>query len=144
MVWHLRFGTLVFALLRSGCCGASSAGTGRASPASPTRPPPVLRYLRGQSRAGEHHHVGHNPLGALSVFGLLAMLAAQVGTGLFADDEIADTGPLVRLVSDATSHLLTAWHKHLRPVAHPRAGRLHLGAVAVLPAARRSNLVGPC
>ena len=51
-------------------------------------PGTVLRYLRGESRADEHHEVGHNPLGAFSVFGLLALLVVQVATGLVADDEI--------------------------------------------------------
>jgi cytochrome b len=41
-------------------------------------PATVLRYLRGQSRPGEHLDVGHNPLGAGSVFALLAFLAVQV------------------------------------------------------------------
>jgi cytochrome b len=55
--------------------------------------------------------VGHNPLGAGSVFALLLLLAVQVGTGLVADDEIANQGPLNRFVSGATAGSATAWHK---------------------------------
>ena len=40
----------------------------------------VLRYLRGQSRADEHHDVGHNPLGSFSVFALLGFLALRVAS----------------------------------------------------------------
>ena len=39
-------------------------------------PSTSLRYLRGQSLPHEHHNVGHNPLGAGSVFALLGILAA--------------------------------------------------------------------
>ena len=39
-------------------------------------PSTSLRYLRGESLPHEHHHVGHNPLGAGSVFALLGILAA--------------------------------------------------------------------
>ena len=39
------------------------------------------------------------------------MLALQVGTGLFADDEISNTGPLIKFVSGATSLAMTKWHK---------------------------------
>jgi cytochrome b len=40
-------------------------------------PSKVKAYLRG-----EWHGVGHNPLGAFSVFGLLGLLAFQVTSGL--------------------------------------------------------------
>jgi hypothetical protein len=43
--------------------------------------------------------VGHNPLGSLSVFALLGIAGLQVATGLVADDEIANVGPLNRFVS---------------------------------------------
>ncbi|MFP5394108.1 MAG: cytochrome b/b6 domain-containing protein [Gammaproteobacteria bacterium] len=51
----------------------------------------VRSYLTGR---WEGH--GHNPVGALSVFALLAALGVQAGTGLFANDDIAFTGPLYR------------------------------------------------
>jgi cytochrome b len=41
---------------------------------------------------------------------LLAILAAQVGTGLFADDEIATQGPLAAKVSEALVARMTALH----------------------------------
>ena len=63
-------------------------------------PGSVMNYLRG--RAHPDHLIGHTPLGALSVFALLAILALQVATGLVADDEIAASGPLTRFVSSAT------------------------------------------
>ena len=52
-------------------------------------PATILRHLRGQSAADELHHVGHIPLGALSVLAMLGLLAVQVACGLVAEDEIA-------------------------------------------------------
>jgi cytochrome b len=74
-------------------------------------PATLLRYLRGQHRAGDFFEVGHNPLGALSVLAMIAVLALQVGTGLVADDEIATTGPLNKFVATATGLAATSWHK---------------------------------
>ncbi len=79
----------------------------------------------------EHLDVGHSPLGSLSVFALLALLAVQVGSGLFADDEISNTGPLNRLVSDDRAAVLTGWHAGLRPLAdRSRWCVLHIAAIA--------------
>ena len=50
-------------------------------------------------------------LGALSVLAMLAVLSVQVGTGLFADDEIASAGPLTALVSGSVVSAATTWHK---------------------------------
>ena len=58
--------------------GASSAATGRAFAPFVYAPSTSLRYLRGESLPHEHHQVGHNPLGAGSVFALLGILALQV------------------------------------------------------------------
>ena len=67
-------------------------------------PTTLLRYLRGQHSPSEHFEVGHNPLGSLSVFGLLLLLLAQVATGL------ATTGPLNKYVANAKALAATAWH----------------------------------
>jgi cytochrome b len=55
--------------------------------------------------------LGHNPLGSLSIIAILGLLALQASTGLFSDDEIANSGPLVRFVSESTVGLATRWHK---------------------------------
>jgi len=102
-----------------------------------------LRYLRGQSLPHEHHHVGHNPLGAGSVFALLAILVLQVATGLVADDEIANTGPLIKYVSSATSSLATGWHKNYGQWIIVALVSLHVGAIAFYWLRRRQNLVAP-
>jgi len=53
---------------------------------------------------------GHNPLGGWMVLALLAVLAVQVGTGLFANDDLFNEGPLYAQVTKAWSDRLTAIH----------------------------------
>ncbi|HSQ69321.1 MAG TPA: cytochrome b/b6 domain-containing protein, partial [Steroidobacteraceae bacterium] len=50
------------------------------------------------------------PLGALSVVAMLLLLLVQASTGLFANDEIANAGPLYGWVGQDTSNRLTGWH----------------------------------
>ncbi len=100
-------------------------------------PAAIRAYLRG-----EWQGLGHNPLGALSVLALLGLLAFQVGTGLFGNDDIAFEGPLYVLVGKETSDFLTGLHKSgvwalLALVA------LHLGAIGYYVRVRKDNLVRP-
>ena len=143
MVWHFRFGYAVFTLLAFrlvwGLVGGHWSRFGNFIYA----PAATVRYLTGKSRPDEHHDVGHSPIGAFSVFGVLALLAAQVGTGLFADDEISNTGPLQPLVSGATSLALTRWHKGYGQWLIVGLIVLHVAAIAYYLSARRRNLVLP-
>ncbi|MCU0773428.1 MAG: cytochrome b/b6 domain-containing protein [Ideonella sp.] len=111
MVWHFRFGYCVLALLAFRVVWGLIGGRWSRFSSFVRGPGTLWRYLRGRTSADEHLDVGHNPLGALSVLAMLGVLAAQVATGLLADDEIASTGPLARFVSSATSGLATYWHK---------------------------------
>jgi len=77
------------------------------------------------------------------VFGLIALLVAQVGTGLFADDEIASTGPLVRFVSEATSHALSRWHRGSGQWLIVALVALHVGAILYYRLLKKRDLVRP-
>ena len=143
MAWHLRSGYAVLTLLMFRLLWGIVGGRWSRFASFFHGPATTLRYLRGASRADDYHDVGHNPLGALSVFGLLAILAAQVGTGLFADDEIATTGPLTKFVSDATSGLATHWHKNVGQWLIIALVLLHLGAIAFYRLRRGRDLVRP-
>ena len=83
MDWHGKIGLLIVGLivfrLVWGLIGSTYA---RFSQFVPT-PAKLKAYLQGEWRG-----VGHNPLGAFSVFGLLALVGIQVATGLFANDDI--------------------------------------------------------
>ena len=142
MVWHMRSGFAIFTLLAFRLVWGFTGGHWSRFRAFLYAPSASLRYLRGQSRPDEHHQVGHNPLGAGSVFALLAILAVQVATGLIADDEIATTGPLNKFVSSATSGLATSWHKNYGQWIIVALVVLHVGAIAFYWLRRRQNLVG--
>ena len=141
--WHLRFGYATFALLGFRLIWGFVGGRWSRFAAFIYRPATLVRYLRGNFHAGEHLDVGHSPLGSFSVFALLFFLVAQVATGLFADDEIATTGPLNRFVSDVTALRLTSYHKEIGQWVLIALVLLHVGAIATYWLRQRRNLVGP-
>jgi cytochrome b len=100
-------------------------------------PGKVKAYLRG-----EWHGVGHNPLGAFSVFGLLGLLAFQVTSGLFSNDDIAFVGPLFGLVSKDLSNQLTGLHELASNVIYLLIG-LHIAAIVFYARVKKDNLVKP-
>jgi cytochrome b len=100
-----------------------------------------MDYLRG--RAHPDHLIGHTPLGALSVFALLAILALQVATGLVADDEVMASGPLTRFVSGATVSLATAWHTTFGKWIAIALVSVHVLAVLFYVAVKHRRLVRP-
>ncbi len=103
------------------------------------RGPAAIRgYLQGAWRG-----IGHNPLGALSVLGLLGLLAAQVGTGLFANDDIALSGPLARFVAGEWVGRATWFHADVGQYLVIGLVALHLLAIAYYTLVRRKTLVRP-
>jgi cytochrome b len=105
-------------------------------------PASVLAYLRGQPRHPDHL-VGHNPLGAGSVFAMLAVLLAQVATGLVGDDEISFTGPLNRFVESSKGLAATWYHKRIGQWLLLALVVLHIGAVLYYLLRKKDNLIGP-
>lgn len=143
MVWHFWLGYGAFTLLAFRLLWGLVGGHWSRFATFAYAPATTWRYLRGRSRDHEHHDVGHSPLGAFSVFGLIAVLVAEVGTGLFADDEIASTGPLVGFVSDLTSHALTRWHKGSGQWLLVALVTLHIGAILYYQFLKKRDLVRP-
>jgi cytochrome b len=135
--WHGRIGLAVVGLivfrLVWGIVGSTYA---RFLHFFPT-PGNIKAYLRGDWQ-GE----GHNPLGALAVFGLLALVAIQAVTGLFSNDDIAFVGPLFDLVGRDLSNRLTGIH-HLASNILIGLVVLHIAAVMFYLHARKQNLVKP-
>lgn len=135
--WHRRFGyaALVLVLFR---IAWGFVGTRHARFASFVRGPcAILAYLRGGAR---EEAPGHNPLGALSVVAMLALLLLQAATGLFANDEIANAGPFYGWVSPTTSNRITAVHHANSDWLLALVG-LHLVAVGWYVRVRRNPLV---
>jgi cytochrome b len=108
MEWHYRCGYAVLSLLLFRLIWGFIGGRWSRFSAFLYSPATVAAYLRGHARP--EHRVGHSPLGALSVFALLALLALQVATGLVSDDRVSSSGPLTRFVSNATVRAATHWH----------------------------------
>jgi cytochrome b len=133
--WHERLGyaTLVLVAFR---VAWGFVGTRHAQFANFLRgPAAVLEYLRGGAEP-----VGHNPLGALSVLAMLAVLLFQASTGLFANDEIANAGPFYGWISQETSNRLTGLHATNSELLLILLG-LHVAAVAWYAIVRRRRLV---
>ncbi len=137
MLWHGRIGLAILALLAFrlvwGFVGPTPTRFASFFPA----PAAIAAYLRGTWRG-----IGHNPLGALSVLALLVFLGVQVGTGLFANDDIAFRGPLFELVSKESSDTLVGYHR-LAINALIALVVLHIGAIAFYAHVKKENLVRP-
>jgi cytochrome b len=70
------------------------------------------RAIAGYLKGGWNVAAGHNPLGALSVIALLALLAVQVVLGLFAVDvDGIESGPLSTYVSFESGRAAAGWHE---------------------------------
>lgn len=138
MTWHMRLGYGVFGLLVFRLFwGVLGGHWSRFSVFVPS-PARLWAYLRG---AAPSVGLGHNPLGALSVLAMLAMLAAQVASGLVSDDEIAFAGPLTTLVSGDTVSAATQYHKGWGKALLLGLVGLHIAAIVYHQRVRHQPLV---
>ena len=77
-------------------------------------PANTLHYGRELLTARARPYLGHNPLGALMVIGLIAALLLQASFGLFAvDDNDLTGGPLSRLLDESGTKFATKWHERI-------------------------------
>ena len=143
MTWHFRLGFFALGLLAFRLVWGLVGGHWSRFASFLHSPAALGRYLRGTPRAGEHLDVGHTPLGAGSVFAMLAVLVAQVATGLVADDEIANVGPLNKYVATDTALAATAWHKNWGELLIIGLVVLHVGAILYYRWRRKTDLIGP-
>ena len=140
MVWHFRIGLTVLALLLFRLVWGLVGGRWSRFASFIYSPRSIINYLKGNGKP--EHSVGHTPTGAGSVFALLAILLAQVGSGLISDDEIAFAGPLTRFVSGATVNLATNYHKNIGKWIILALVILHIAAI-VFYLLRKQNLIKP-
>jgi cytochrome b len=140
MVWHFRLGHAVLALLLFRLLWGFVGGHWSRFGSFLHSPRALLRHVRG---AADRPSVGHSPLGALSVFALLAVLALQVASGLVSDDEIAFAGPLTRFLPSAIVSQATAYHKDWGQWLVIALVLLHVVAVLFYLLFRRQNLIRP-
>jgi cytochrome b len=137
--WHVRSGVAIMGLLVFRIIWGLIGGSTARFAGFVRGPRNILDYLRGRAE----FVLGHNPLGALSVLALIAMLCVQVGLGLFAADEDGlVSGPLSGLASGETSEEIAELHEIGFDVLKWLVA-LHVAAILYYLLARRKNLVAP-
>lgn len=136
--WHAYFGYSILTLLIFrivwGFVGSTHA---RFSTFIPTRAD-ILNYLQGNTP----RFLGHNPIGALSVFALLIVLCVQAITGLFVDDEIAFAGPLSKFASESAVSFLSQIHEGNQVVIYTLI-TIHIAAIWFYKKFKGENLITP-
>jgi cytochrome b len=137
IAWHMWSGYAILALVLFRILWGLAGDRYARFASFPPSLPATWRYLRAGGRSA-----GHSPLGAWSVYALLAVLLVQATTGLFANDAIFTEGPLAKMVSGATSDALTRIHR-LNEWVIVTLVALHLAAVAYYWLVRRDNLLWP-
>jgi cytochrome b len=103
-------------------------------------PSAIIAHLKGRVR---WKYPGHNPIGSLSVFALLGVVLMQAVSGLFANDDIASEGPLVKFISKDLSDKFTWFHKQVSGNLIYFLVALHIAAIAFYYFRKKENLVKP-
>lgn len=108
MIWHTQAGFITAGLIIFrviwGVAGSWSARFSQFV----RSPKQVMAYIKGEDKS---EHLSHNPLGALGVLAILLLVALQVLTGLFSNDDIFIEGPLAHLISYDLSLEITEIHE---------------------------------
>jgi cytochrome b len=141
MEWHARLGYAVLTLLLFRIVWGFVGGRWSRFASFLYSPSSVVNYLRGQPHPD--HLVGHNPLGAGSVFLMLGFLLAQVATGLVGDDDSSFTGPLNKFVTNARGLAATWYHKRIGQWVIVGLVLLHVAAVLYYLLKQKNNLIKP-
>ena len=104
--WHLRIGYFILGLvvyrLFWGFLGTYYAKFSQFFPSLDA----IKAYIRGNKTS----YIGHNPLGALMVFAMLALLLLQAISGLFMTDDIFTSGPYFDSASKEVQKLMATLH----------------------------------
>lgn len=137
MVWHGRAGIAIVGLVVFRLTWGFVGSTYARFATFVRGPGAIIDYLMGKWCGA-----GHNPLGALSVLAMIALLAFQPLTGLFGNDDIAFNGPLYVLVDKETSDWLVGWHRQASWLLLALVA-LHLGAVGYYRFVKQDDLVTP-
>jgi cytochrome b len=104
-------------------------------------PGATLAYLKSLPSRAPADTPGHNPLGAWSVLAILAVLAVQVATGLFAVDiDAFEAGPLSDRVDFETGRMIAEWHEASFTLLQVLVA-VHVAAVLWYLVWKRSNLI---
>lgn len=141
MDWHFRLGYIIFTLLLFRLVWGLVGGHWSRFRTFLYRPSQIMAHINGHQ--SQQISVGHNPLGALSVFALLGFLALQLISGLFSDDEISASGPLVSFASSTWVTNATYYHAEIGKLILIALVTLHVLAIGFYFLKKRENLVIP-
>lgn len=113
LAWHLAAGVVVIVAIAWRVVWGAFGPTYARFASFAYSPAAVLAHLRDAWRGGQHRHLGHNPLGAVMVFALLAVLTAIVLTGTVALGGLLKQGPLRAFLSYAAGRQWIEIHNAL-------------------------------
>jgi cytochrome b len=106
-------------------------------------PAAIRAYLKSGTNPDGTPIVGHNPLGALSVVGLIGILGLQIGLGLFATDTDAiNSGPLNYKIGSDLAEKITDLHELVFNVILLLVV-VHLGAIIFYAIKKKDRLIPP-
>lgn len=141
MDWHRLSGSAMLGLIVFRLVWGFAGGSTARFASFLRSPLSVLAYLRSPSP--QARRAGHNPVGGYSVMIMLALMLAQVGTGLFAVDvDGIESGQLSHLVSFDAGRLAAEVHEVSFTLLQVVAA-IHILAVLFYLAVRKRNLVTP-
>ncbi|MGB0833578.1 MAG: cytochrome b/b6 domain-containing protein [Psychrobium sp.] len=86
--------------------------------------------------------IGHNPLGSLMVFAMLALVLAQAVSGLFVDDDVFSSGPYYNALGGDVDKVMAFIHHNLFDFIIA-AIALHIAAVLFYQFGKKHSLVPP-
>ncbi len=107
------------------------------------RPAKLRAYVQAVRAHEETRSIGHNPLGALSVLGMLSILLLQVFSGFMSDDEIANTGPWTAFVPANWVELATEYHGEIGKVILILLIAIHVFTVLYYKRIKNDDLITP-
>lgn len=106
-------------------------------------PAKLRAYIQAVRTQQAPHSIGHNPLGALSVIGMLCVLLIQVFSGFFSDDEIANTGPWTAFIPADWVEMATEYHSEVGKLILILLIVLHVGTVLYYKRIKNDDLLTP-
>ncbi|MEO8346867.1 MAG: cytochrome b/b6 domain-containing protein [Betaproteobacteria bacterium] len=142
MVWHMRAGETLLALVLFRILWGFVGSRNARFTSFLRGPAKVTAYLKSVLRPPRTQHAAHNPIGGWMVVALLVALLAQCCLGLFTHDEVMSEGPLVKLVSENLSDVLSWLHRRGWWVVAGLAS-VHIVAVTWYFVALDENIVYP-
>jgi len=140
--WHLAAGCAVLVLVTFRIIWGFIGTRHARFSAFVTGPSGVWSYLRG-APSGRNEPLGHNPLGALAILAMLALLLAQSLTGVFVLNDVVNEGPFTELVPTAVANAMTALHDAVLWDLLLAAIALHILAVLGYALVKRHDLTRP-